>query len=66
MEGLPPVDYEQLTTKSDLAMLRRDLETQVVVLQANLDSKLASQLRITVITHVGSMIGLTALVAGFT
>jgi hypothetical protein len=105
MEAVPPVDYDQLATKTDLGLLRRDLDAQFVQVEAQfvqVDSRfaqvnaqfaqvdaeiktlradlttemrtgfadvrteMASQLRVTVLTHVGSMIGLTALIAGLT
>ncbi|MCH7789942.1 MAG: hypothetical protein IH940_10955 [Acidobacteria bacterium] len=109
MESLPPMDYDQIATKSDLETQRmllssdiRELRTdmnaelsavrtdmnaqfsavdaqfaqvnarftavdaQFAMLRGDIDSKLASQLRITVLTHVGSMIGLAGLVVALT
>ncbi len=120
MESLPPMDYDQIATKSDLetqrmllssdirelrtdmnaelSAVRTDMNAQIsavrtdmnaqfsavdaqfaqvdarftavdaqfAMLRGDIDSKLASQLRITVLTHVGSMIGLAGLVVALT
>ena len=77
MDCVPPVDYEQLATRSDLEtqrlLLSSQIESQGVTLtadistlRADMDTKMATQLRITTVTHIGSMIGLAAFMTAIT
>ena len=74
MEAMPPVDYEQLATKSDLAEFRAEVSSDIselrsdfVQLSLTLDAKLergfATQLRWLVTTQFASVALLGAIVA---
>ncbi len=72
MESVPPVHYDQLATKNDLLATGDDLRRHSDMLRselkgdiARLDVRMAQQLRVTVLTHVGSMIGLAAFLSAF-
>ncbi len=72
MESVPPVKYQELATKQDLALLRdelrvdvRELRAETRELRADLKADMAQQLRVTVLTHVGSMVGLAAFLSAF-
>ena len=72
MESVPPLTYQELATKQDLALLRdelrvdvRELRAETRELRADLKADMAQQLRVTVLTHVGSMVGLAAFLSAF-
>ncbi len=72
MESVPPVKYDELATKQDLSLLRdemgvdmREVRTEIRELRADLKADMAQQLRVTVLTHVGSMVGLAAFLSAF-
>lgn len=72
MEALPPVDYNQLATKTDLKNLRRDLEAQSTVLRGEMSlmkgeimAESAKQMRIIVTANMASMLALAGIVLQF-
>ncbi len=70
MKALPPVDYDELATKADLDNTRIQIDAELKTLRAETQTEfaairtdMASQLRILVMTHIASVIGVAAAVA---
>ncbi len=64
---------QRAETAAEFSAVRAEMATEFAAVRsemttgfARLDKALAAQLRVTVLTHVGSMIGFTALIAGLT
>ena len=68
MEAMPPIDYTQLATKSDLDLVARELRAEMAGLRGELHLEIAKQTRLlvtmqitTIAATVASMVGLASL-----
>ena len=73
MEAMPPLDYDQLATKTDLANLGIELRGEIsglrgemADLRGDLRGEMASMLRTMVLTQLTTAIAVGGFVAGFT
>ena len=64
MEALPPLNYDELATKSDLTVLAKELRADMAQTKGALAKEMAANLRVSVAANVGSMMGLVALIVG--
>ncbi|MEM9561566.1 MAG: hypothetical protein AAGA93_03045 [Actinomycetota bacterium] len=66
MEAMPPLDYDQLATKTDLDILGRELRAEMAELRGELRGDLASNLRLMLAAQVTTMMMLGAWVTAVT
>ncbi len=77
MQSVPPVDYHQLATKTDVAaeaamlraemrQFRTEVDAEFVRTRAELTYQMTMHARTTILTQFASMIGLAAAVAAIT
>ncbi len=72
MDALPPIDYDQLATKTDLALLETKVDAQFERVDGRFDSlngelqlAMANQLRTMILMQLATFAGIVAFIARF-
>ncbi len=66
MEAMPPLDYEQLATKTDVANLGIQLRGEIADLRGDLKMEMANTLRVMVLAQISTVFATVGLVVGLT